>query len=216
MGDRVKFWTNRWCGDLPLQLSFPVVYGIATNREISVASSLERLEIEAQRCWNVHLIRDPNDWELGVVDEFLRTLGSNLPQTENGDRMRWKLMKNGDFDIRSFYYKLRGPLPIIFPWKCIWKVKAPQRVSFFVWTATWDKILTGDNLQGRGLDFVDWYIMCRCNGETVDHLLLHCEKAYHLWSLVLRSFGISWVLPRLVADTLFGWWNWFRKHSSSI
>ena len=58
--------------------------------------------------------------------------------------------------------------------------------------------------------------MCRCNGETMDHLLLHCGKAYRLWSLVFRSFGISWVLPRLVADTLFGWWNWLGKHSSSV
>ena len=114
------------------------------------------------------------------MDEFLRTLGSNLPQTENGDCMRWKLMKNRGFDIRSLYNKLRGPLPIIFPWKGIWKVKAPRCVSFFVWMATWDKILTGDNLQGGGLDFVDWCITCRCNGETVDHLLLHCEKVYQL------------------------------------
>ena len=58
--------------------------------------------------------------------------------------------------------------------------------------------------------------MCCCNGETVDHLLLHCGKAYQLWSLVFRSFGISWVLPRLVVDTLFGWWDWLWKHSSSI
>ena len=92
--------------------------------------------------------------------------------------MRWKLTKNGDFDIRSFYNKLQAPFPIIFPWKGIWKVKAPRRVSFFVWTAIWDKILTDDNLRGRGFDFVDWSIMCRYNGETVDHLLLHCEKAY--------------------------------------
>ena len=83
------------------------------------------------------------------MDEFLRTLGSNLPQTENGDRMKWKLMKNGDFDIHSFYNKLRGLLPIIFPWKGIWKVKTPQRDSFFVWTATWDKILTSDNLDRK-------------------------------------------------------------------
>ena len=49
MGDRVKFWIDRWCRDLPLHLSFLVVYGIATNREASVASSLERLGIEARR-----------------------------------------------------------------------------------------------------------------------------------------------------------------------
>ena len=130
--------------------------------------------------------------------------------------MRWKLTKNGNFDIRSFYNKLQAPFPIIFPWKGIWKVKAPRRVSFFVWTAIWDKILIDDNLWGRGFDFVDWSIMCRYNGETVDHLLLHCEKAYWLWSLVFRSFEISWVLPRSIADTLFGWWNWLGKHLSSV
>ena len=159
---------------------------------------------------------ETNDWEMGGVDDFLRTLGSNLPPTENGDRLRWKLTKNGDFDVRSFYNKLRSPLPIIFPWKGVWKVKALRRVSFFVWTVVWDIILTGDNLRGRGMDFVNQCIMCRSNGETVDHLLLHCGKAYWLWSLVFRSFGFSWVLLRSVADTLFGWWNWPGKHLSSI
>ena len=71
-----------------------------------------------------------------------------------------------------------------------------------MWTAVWDRILTGDNLRGRRIDFIDWCIMCRCHGETVDHLLLHCGKANRLWSLVFRSFGISWVLPRSVAGTL--------------
>ena len=128
---------------------------------------------------------------MGGVVEFLRTLGSNLPPTENGDHMQWKLTKNRDFDIRSLYNKLRSPLPIIFPWKGLRKVKVPRRVSFFMWIAVWDRILTGDNWRGRGMDFVDWCIMCRCNGEMVDHLLLHCGKAYQLWSLVFRSFGIS-------------------------
>ena len=91
-----------------------------------------------------------------------------------------------------------------------------MHVSFFVWSATWEKILTGDNLRCRGFNFVDWCIMCRCNGESVNHLLLHCGKASQLWSLVFRSFGISWVLPRSIADTLFGWWNWFGKHSSRV
>ena len=102
----MKLWTDKWCGDLPLHLTFPVVYGIATNREASVASSLERLGTEARRSWKVLLLRDPNDWETGVVDEFLHTLGSNLLQSEQGDRMIWKLSKKGDFDIHSFYDKL--------------------------------------------------------------------------------------------------------------
>ena len=73
-----------------------------------------------------------------------------------------------------------------------------------MWTVVWDRTFIGDNLRGRGMDFVDWCIICRSNRETVDHLLLHCGKAYWLWSLVFRSFGFSWVLLRSVADTLFG------------
>ena len=110
-----------------------------------MASSLERLGIEDRRSWNVHFIQRPNDWEMGGVDEFLRTLGSNLPPTVNGDRMRWKLTKNEIFDIHSFYNKLRSLLPIILPWKGVWKVKTPRWISFFVWTAVWDRIFTGDN-----------------------------------------------------------------------
>ena len=89
---------------------------------------------------------------MGVVDELLRTSGSNLPPTKNGDHMRWKLMKNGNFDIQSFYNKLRGPLPIIFLWKSIWKVKALWRIFFIFWITVWDKILTGNNFQGRDFD----------------------------------------------------------------
>ena len=64
-----------------------------------MASSLEWLGLEDWRNWNVHFIRRPNDWEMAGVDEFLCTLDSNLPPTENGDRMGWKLTKNGDFDV---------------------------------------------------------------------------------------------------------------------
>ena len=101
MGDRVKFWKDQWCGDSPLHLSFPVVYKIASNREASVASSLERLGTEARRSWKVLLLRNPNDWETGVVDDFLQTLGSNVPHSEQGDRMIWKLLKKGVFEDRK-------------------------------------------------------------------------------------------------------------------
>ena len=125
MGDRVKFWTDQWCGDLPLNLTFSVAYGIAINRETFVASSLERLWTEAQRSWKVLLLRNPNDWETGVVDEFLHTLGSNLPHFEQGDRMIWKLSKKGiltsarsmiSFDVPcllSFLGKVFGRLRLL-------------------------------------------------------------------------------------------------------
>lgn len=48
----------------------------------------------------------------------------------------------------------------------------------------------------------EWCCMCKNNGETMDHLLLHCAYVHKLWSLVLSMFGLQWVLPRRVVDLL--------------
>jgi hypothetical protein len=37
-----------------------------------------------------------------------------------------------------------------FPWKSIWKVKAPPHITFFLWVTAWGRILTVDNLRRRG------------------------------------------------------------------
>ena len=51
-----------------------------------------------------------------------------------------------------------------------------------------------------------WWIIC----YFIVIKLIDCG----VWCLdLLGSFG---VLPRSVADTLFGWWNWPGKHVSSI
>ena len=46
--------------------------------------------------------------------------------------------------------------------------------------------------------------MSRCFGESVDHLLLHCEFAHEFWSVVFQMFGIRWVMPEKVVSLLFG------------
>ena len=33
--------------------------------------------------------------------------------------------------------------------------------------------------------------MCKRNGESVDHLFLHCPFAMDLWSMVLGLFGVG-------------------------
>ena len=71
-----------------------------------------------------------------MVDEFFRFLTSKVPSGTDGDCLKWKLIKNGDFTICSYHHKLHGSYSVIFPWKGIWKVKAPRHVSFFVWTTT--------------------------------------------------------------------------------
>ena len=66
-----------------------------------------------------------------MVDDFFCFLASNLPSVTNGDCLKWRLTNNEDFTIHSFYHKLHGCSSVAFPWKGIWKVKAPWRVSLF-------------------------------------------------------------------------------------
>ena len=103
-----------------------------------------------------------------------------------------------------------------FPWKCIWRVKALKRVSFFLWATAWGQILTIDNLVKRGLPLVNWCCMCQCYGETVDHLLLHCKYDHALWSEVFLMLGIQGVMPKNVISLMLGWRNWLGKHYSKF
>ena len=115
-------------------------------------------------------------------------LSYHSPLSLERDRICWKLGKNGIFASSSLYHALRGVDGGLFPWKSIWCVKAPSRVSFFVWIAAWGRILNCDNLR-HGYSMADWCCMCRCSKEVVDDLLLHCRCAYELWSFFFFSLS---------------------------
>jgi hypothetical protein len=201
---------------MALKDRFPMLFTCSTHCEATIDSVLVRPDSGGVREWNFTFVRGFNDWEVDVVVEFFLFLTSNIVTNEGPDRLRWKLQKDGAFDSRSFYYALKDRFGLIFPWKSIWAFKAPQRVSFFVWTAAWGRILTCDNLMRRDYTMAGWCCMCHCDGETVDHLLLHCPEVHALWSFVFRSFHIQWVIPRRVLDLFLGWQNWFGKHHSDI
>jgi len=107
--------------------------------------------------------------------------------------------------VKTFYKALVCHEAASFPWKDIRRVKAPKRVAFFVWTAALGKILTHDNLHRRGVVVVEWCVMCKKHGESVDHLLLHCDVARVVWSSFYSLFGVEWVMHSSVLNLLSGW-----------
>ncbi len=54
--------------------------------------------------------------------------------------------------------------------------------------------------------------MCKEDGETVDHLLLHCDSAKELWDMVFVLFGLHWVMPRRVIELFACWQGNFGRH----
>ena len=202
-GSRIKFWHDFWCGDQPLRDKFPGLFRLARNQEATVADSL-RFQGNTHS-WDIEFLRQAQDWEMDIVDTFMRWLYSSPIHSGRMDTIGWNLGSRETFEVRSFYSALIQPSYSYFPWRSVWKAKVPSRVAFFLWTAALGKILTTDNLQKRRVTILDWCCMCKADGESVNHLLLHCPVARDLWNMIFSLFGISWVMPRGVVDLISCW-----------
>lgn len=145
--------------------------------------------------WNPTFRRDLQDWELGDIGQLFELFYAQSVKGIGADRVVWAGTKNRVFSVKSYYLALKGSNGLIFPWKAVWKTKAPNRVAFFAWEAAREAILTGDNLRKRRKIYVNGCVMCKRDGESVNHLLLHCPVAWEVWNYLFRLANISWVMP---------------------
>ena len=209
-GTRIRFWDDVWCNGEPLKLVFPELYRIARVKDAVVADHMQFRG--GSMYWEVNFTRPIQDWELDSVSAFLEILYSVTIHRNEEDKLIWKPSPEKGFQVKFFYKEICSPGVGAFPWKSIWKTKAPPRIAFFSWLAALGKILTADNLRHRGVILVNWCCMCKVSGESVDHLLLHCPYAKELWDMVFVMFGIHWVMPRTVMAMFECWQGSFGRH----
>lgn len=43
------------------------------------------------------------------------------------------------------------------------------------------------------------------NGETINHLMLHCKVIWPLWEDVFRWLELTWVMLAIVVELLASW-----------
>jgi hypothetical protein len=202
-GTRIQFWDDIWCCAEPLKAMFPDLYRIACVPEATVA---DHMQVRGGAVtWEVHFIRMAHDWELESFSSFLDVIYAATIKNSGLDKLVWIPSLVEGFQVRSYYQVLSSSRNGDFPWKIIWKSKVPPRVAFFSWTAALGKILTVDNLRKRHIVLVSWCCMCKADGESVDHLLLHCSVAKDFWDMLFAMFGVHWVMPYRVID-LFACW----------
>jgi mannosylglycoprotein endo-beta-mannosidase len=210
-GSRIRFWHEWWCGDRPLAVAFPVVFLLSRCKEAMVADCFE--EREGSVVWNVPFTRAANDWELPEFSAFFALLYRVKIRRGEDDQLSWLGSANGVFSVKSMYHLFARRNSVALPWRGVWRSRCPSRISFFVWEAMHGRILTIDNLRRRGVYMADWCFLCRGDGESVHHVLLHCSMARGLWSHVLSITNFHWVMPEKVVDVL---WSWNRRFSNPV
>ena len=73
-------------------------------------------------------------------------------------------------------------------WRNLCEVSTLPKIDIFSWTVLHGKILTGDNLQKRGIEVLFIYSLCWVNSETIEHIFFFCEFAREVWD----QFTIPW------------------------
>ena len=210
----MKFWHDVWCGDNPLSMCFPDLFSICNDKEAYVANLMQFPY--GVLFWDLEFLREIHDKESNSLSVFWNVIYGASLRGIGEDKMCWTLAKSKGFEVSSYYWALLGVCTQSFPRRSIWKQKVPSRVAFFVWTVALGTILTIDNLCKKKALILDWCYMCKSNGESVDHLLLHCPIVYELWSMVFILFGIHWAMPKIVVELLACWQGNFGHHRYGV
>ena len=179
---------DKWCGDKSLCESFPSSFSISSSKEVWVTDGWNPNSDGGG--WTPLFSRAFNDWEVELVECFLQKIQAFRVCRDVKDRVIWINSKCGTFSVKSFYSILEpGDSPLL-PSGSIWRASVSPKVTFFAWEASWEKVLTLDQLQRKGHFLENRCFLCLSEVETVDHLLLHCVKTRVLWNLLFSLFGV--------------------------
>ena len=195
-GNTIRFWTDVWCSEIALSHCFPHLFAMAVQRNSTVEEMWD--QNSGRGNWNLNFLRDFNDWEMGLVGDFLQVLRGHKPSGVE-DSVLWSKERRAHFRVKEAYNLLVRSDDTGFPSKSIWVTRVPTKVAFFAWEATWGNVLTLDRLQRRGVQLPNCCFLCGCEEESVNHILIHCIVVRALWDIVLRLVDVKWVFPEIVS-----------------
>jgi hypothetical protein len=163
---------------MPLCRRYPVLYGLCTQQDCSVAEVLDRGWVVQFKIQLPHIIRDM--WyELAAHLNSIR-LG------EGKDRLLWNWTTSKKFFVKSTYNHItrrdRGDA-----YKAIWKAKIPEKVKIFMWLVFHKSILTEENMIKRNWGGDSGCYFCN-DPKIVDHLWFSCPVAKVIWGIIALCF----------------------------
>jgi ribonuclease HI len=103
-----------------------------------------------------------------------------------GDKSRCISVKNiyGALATKFWLQKSLG-------WRrTMWKWDLALKIKLFIWLAVENKILTWDNLQGRGWEGPNICYLCFKEPESVNHLLNTCPFTQKVWQRILSGLNL--------------------------
>jgi hypothetical protein len=122
-GTRTSFWKDWWIGRGPIMESFPSLFAICDNQDISVAEALQHnaLQVRFRRSFDQENLRLWGELQ-GLVNQV--SLDTDL------DKVSWHLEQAGSYSVKSMYAQLSQGVMVAHH-KDMWKSKVPLKIKIF-------------------------------------------------------------------------------------
>ena len=90
-------------------------------------------------------------------------------------------------------------------WNYIWNCRTIPKIEMFSWTLMHGRVLTGENLEKRGIVGPFCCPLCAVNAENISHLFLKCPFATSVWKEVLKHWGGELKLLYHIQSCFLNW-----------
>lgn len=175
-GKKINFWKDRWMhGIAPIALA-PEVAKLAWKKNLKVADAL------TNNLWMKGLHRMNNEEQ---VQQFV-SLWEKIQEVQlshDDDGITWILNSKGIYTAKDAYEaqflgRIRQPLL-----EKAWKVKAENKIKFYLWLLLQNRNWTADRLSTRGWPCNPTCPFCDQAPETAIHILLGCPYSKEVWNM---------------------------------
>ena len=197
-GQKVRFWEDVWLQDRPFSLTFPRLYRLSRFCNTTIASLASPNTFPVS--WDFGFRRSLNDEEVGELSVLLVLLERVNLNSARADTRSWNLETSGFFSSKSFYKFLidNSSDPAFLPASLIWKSKVPLKIKILGWLVAHGRVNTCDLLQRRRPNVCfspHWCVLCKKQGESVDHVFVQCEVVSQLWERLFLEASLTWEMP---------------------
>lgn len=180
----MKFWKDLGWDSIPLLNAFLRIYALASNKD-GLVCECGKLEGECW-IWDVPLRRSLFDWEIAQWNSFMLALNCISIQFGFLDALAWTFCPNGSFSVKSFIRCLeeKGDMDSSAVCPLLWLGFVPLKVEVFLWQLLKGRILVREVLCNFGMVQMASTDcpLCGREAESVNHLFLHCDWSWKLWS----------------------------------
>ncbi|XP_071688887.1 uncharacterized protein [Rutidosis leptorrhynchoides] len=175
-------WNETWIGNEKLKHKFKRLSRLETKIEASISERLSWDGIKCEGTWS--WLRAPRG---RASDELrlLKTLISDVkfnPQTR--DSWKWKAGGNEIFTTKALTTLINSRVltPSNSPCETLCNKMVPKKLEVFVWRVRKKRMSVLVELDKRGIDLHSVRCpLCDDAIETVDHSLILCKYAFHVW-----------------------------------